>query len=167
MSTSTRTYALFEDFDGEPTSHWRTKDGEARVPGVRESTHPASAGQLFPPLPRWTVVAKSVKQAHWAVHNSHTSRDGRSAEVGIWHDRQRHDGPAPLGADLEQFWALIAECRARTITLWKSREEAENARRRLDEYGCGGRCWEEHRIERLTRDEVEKLKPVWASRRAP
>lgn len=44
-------------------------------------------------------------------------------------------------------WASVAPCRALTVALYTTREEAEAARTFIDRYGCGGRCTREHRVD--------------------
>lgn len=36
--------------------------------------------------------------------------------------------------------ALVPPCREITVTLWKTREEAEEEKARIDRGGCGGMC---------------------------
>ena len=38
-------------------------------------------------------------------------------------------------------YALLAACRELTACLYETREEAEAAKARIDETGCGGNCW--------------------------
>ncbi|MSQ06919.1 MAG: hypothetical protein EXR54_07155 [Dehalococcoidia bacterium] len=37
-------------------------------------------------------------------------------------------------------YALLAPCPPLTVTLWRAREEAAEAKQRLDQAGCGGQC---------------------------
>jgi hypothetical protein len=46
----------------------------------------------------------------------------------------------------EGRYALLAHCRALTITLWPTIEEAEVCKTRIDETACGGLCWRNHEI---------------------
>ena len=43
-------------------------------------------------------------------------------------------------------FALLAHCRVLTITLWKTKEEAEICKKRIDETACGGMCNRNHEI---------------------
>jgi hypothetical protein len=59
----------------------------------------------------------------------------------LWRGAEWIDGTGP--------YALRARCRAFTVTLWPSRQEAEREKDILDAK-CGGGCWENHDIVRLT-----------------
>lgn len=41
-------------------------------------------------------------------------------------------------------YAVIAWCRVPTVTLWRTPEEAQRARRQIDSTGCGGGCSRRH-----------------------
>lgn len=43
-------------------------------------------------------------------------------------------------------YALLAWCRVLTVTLWSTRAEAEEQKRFIDEYACGGLCTKNHEI---------------------
>ncbi len=46
----------------------------------------------------------------------------------------------------EGQFALLAWCRVLTVTLWKTRDEAEEQKKFIDETGCGGLCTRKHEI---------------------
>lgn len=43
-------------------------------------------------------------------------------------------------------FALLAWCRVLTVTLWVTRAEAEEQKKFIDEYACGGLCKGDHEI---------------------
>ena len=43
-------------------------------------------------------------------------------------------------------FAVLAHCRALTVTLHKTREKAEESQRFIDRFGCGGACDRRHEI---------------------
>jgi hypothetical protein len=43
-------------------------------------------------------------------------------------------------------FALLAWCRVLTVTLWQTREEAEEQKKFIDRTGCGGFCSGDHEI---------------------
>ena len=38
-------------------------------------------------------------------------------------------------------FALLAPCRVLTVTLWKTRDEAEKSKEGIDNLKCGGQCF--------------------------
>lgn len=56
----------------------------------------------------------------------------RMAAKRRWPDAVWITGDGPI--------ALIAPCREMTVTLWKTREEAQQEKARIDRAGCGGMC---------------------------
>lgn len=153
-NSSARTYVFYEGHSGEPKSQWQNR-GKATVPGCT-----VGRSGVFPPFFRWISRGRTAKEAAYFIHNSVTSTS-REDGLGIWWDRDAQPEvpqPAPLGNDLEQHWALIAWCKATTITLWPSKEEAETEAARLK---CTGGCCGDHEVTLMTIDEVRKLSPVW------
>tara|TARA_Y100000310_G_C20065887_1_gene527116 strand:- start:269 stop:493 length:225 start_codon:yes stop_codon:yes gene_type:complete len=43
-------------------------------------------------------------------------------------------------------YALLAWCRVLTVTLWKTLTEAEESKKIIDKYACGGVCNRNHEI---------------------
>ena len=74
---SSRTYILYERYDGSATPHWQYF-GEPRVPGCETYD-----GQLYPPDPAWIVRASSITQACYFANTSVASTD-RSDNLGVW-----------------------------------------------------------------------------------
>ncbi len=50
----------------------------------------------------------------------------------------------------EGSYALLAWCRVLTVTLCRTRGEAEEKKKSIDEIGCGGFCTKKHEIIDLT-----------------
>ncbi len=80
MSSSGRTYRVYEDGQGEPKNHWQYY-GEPTVPGVGYDEY----GRLIRPEPRWIVRATSATEACAFVYDSATSQS-RDDGLGIWSD---------------------------------------------------------------------------------
>lgn len=47
-------------------------------------------------------------------------------------------------------FAVLAHCKVLTVTLWNTRQEAQDAKRFIDDIGCGGVCKGKHEIVDLT-----------------
>lgn len=153
---SPRRYVLYAGPDNEPRSQWQYC-GKPRLPGCTQCN---VCGHVSAPPIRWVVRAKSVRQACYFVHNEQRAAD--SFQLGILWDRERDwPDPPPLGDDLTQYHAVIAQCRTLTITLWFEREDAERAKELIDRFGCGGDCRGAHRIILMTKDEAERRRPEW------
>jgi len=75
--SSSRTYVLYEMYDGTSTPHWQYM-GKPRVPGCE-----VFDGQAYPPDPSWIVRASTVTQACYFANNSVSSTD-RSDGLGVW-----------------------------------------------------------------------------------
>ena len=153
---STTTYIFYEGWNGEPKSQWQYRN-KPRVPGCIVD----HLGHCYAPRFRWVVRALSVKQAAYLVHNSETSAS-RGDGLGICWDREVHDTPAPLSADLTVYYALEALCRTPTMTLWTTRDEALRVKARLDGSECGGGCCRHHVITPMTLAEARRSSARWA-----
>ena len=153
---STKTYVLYEGWNGEPKNHWQYWN-KPIVPGCVVNY----IGNCYAPEFRWVAAAFSVNQGALMVHNSETT-SSRGDDLGIWWDREVHDWPPPLGADPTIYYALVAHCRTPTMTLWATREDALRGKALLDETGCGGDCCRDHVITPMTLAEAERSSPRWA-----
>lgn len=56
----------------------------------------------------------------------------RTAATKRWPNAAWITGDGPV--------AVVAPCRGITVTLWKTREAAEQEKARIDRTGCGGMC---------------------------
>lgn len=63
-----------------------------------------------------------------------------------YHAVARKRWPRACWIDGEGPWALLAYCTPLTITLWKTREEAEDSKLVIDRLGCGHTCINDHAI---------------------
>ena len=66
----------------------------------------------------------------------------------------------------EKRWCLISWCspsdrRTVTVTAWKTKEEAEVAKRGIDKRRCGHACSGQHTLRSLTKSEAQALDPIW------
>ena len=118
------------------------------------------SGHISPPPFRWVVRAKSAKQACFFVHRRDRAFGRRSLGI-LWDRTTDYPQAPPLGKNLTEYWAVVANCRAVTISLWESREAAEEAKRRIDQFGCGGGCHRAHELVRMTLDEAKRRRPLW------
>ncbi len=148
---------LYEGWNGEPRIHWRNR----RKPTVPNCVQCDLYGDIFPPPFRWIVRARTAKEACFFVYRSIRAAD-QDDELGVLWDRT-HDypKPPPLGKVLTRYWAVVAYCRAPTITLWHKREDADDAKTLIDETGCCGGCRRNHEIVLMTIDEAKKRQPEW------
>jgi hypothetical protein len=155
---STKTYTLYEKYEGRYTPHWQSGPNRANVPGCLIS----DIGHIYPPAFPVVVRAVSAKQACYLANTSTTSLS-RGDNLGVWWERDVHDGPPPLGKDQTEHWASVAQCRALTIMFHPTREEAERAKEVIDRSACGGGCYGNHTVVRMTCDEAERRRPCWWS----
>ena len=105
------------------------------------------------------MQAKSAKQACYFVHQGDQAFGRRGLGI-LWDRETDYPEPPPLGDDLTQYWAVVPNCRAVKISLWASREAAAEVLRQLDQYHCGGGCYGQPEIVRMTRDEAKRRRPV-------
>ncbi len=157
MTTYKRKYLLYEGWNGEPRNHWRNRRG-ATVPGCVKCD---LYHDIFRPPFRWVVEARNASEACYFVHQ-HVRATHRGDRLGVLWDRERnYPKPPPLGKDLTQYWAVVANCRVPFISLWYELEDAEAAKTRITSTGCSGGCCGEHEIVLMTIDEVKQRQPEW------
>ena len=156
MANPAKTYIFYEGWNGEPKSQWQ-RDGDPIVPGCNVN----SDGLCFAPPIRWTARAYSAKQGAFFVRNSETSAS-RGDGLGICWDREVHDTPAPLSADLTVYYALEMLCNTPKMILCSTRAEALERMARIESWECGGRCIGRHVITPMTLAEAKRSSVRWA-----
>ena len=56
-------------------------------------------------------------------------------------------------------WAVVASCwNGTTVTLWDELKDAVKARGFIDQFGCGGRCYKNHFVARLSMGHAHEVK---------
>lgn len=140
-SREPRLYLLYEDDEGDPRVHWQ-RYGKSRVPGCSRDRN----GDLRPPPCRWIVRAKSTRQACYFVHQGEYA--GSTGEVGIlWNRDAIHLRSFPE-ENLTEYWVVLT-CYSeagREASPWFPRADAEEVKDILDERGCRGECYGDHRL---------------------
>jgi hypothetical protein len=72
-----------------------------------------------------------------------THRTYRTLAKCIWRRAEWIAGDGP--------YATLAHCRVLTVELHTTEAAARQALARIDEWGCGGRCYRDHDLVRLVR----------------
>lgn len=70
----------------------------------------------------------------------------KASHIPNWTRRAKRLWPNAVWIDGDGPIALLAHCRALTVTLYKNRPSAQAAMARLRRGGCGGQCHDDHEL---------------------
>lgn len=91
------------------------------------------------------TTPQTARRYREAACDSHRHRTYRAVARCVW--------PRAYWIDGEGAWASLAHCNVLTVELHRTRAKAEQARRFIDDVGCGGRCCRDHEVVRLYRED--------------
>ena len=94
--------------------------------------------------------ASVVKYCEQPANEARCSVSTGSASVDYRKIAQRKWGRNAEWISGKGPFAVLARCRTLTVTLWTSMEEAQLAKKLIDQCGCGGMCTGDHEIINLS-----------------